>query len=260
MKKRIGVKIATATIALSVMLPAVLAGCSIDSEESTESVVDSTVETSSADEVVSSDVIDETVIDRDAWNMILVNYAHELDPDYEVELKEIPGGQYVDARIYDDLIQMLDDCAATGTNPGVSSGYRDISLQQLFYDQEVQEWMSNGYSEEDAKIMAKTEVAKPGTSEHHTGLAVDIIADGNMSLVEDFKDTDVGKWMAENSYKYGFILRYPENKKHITGVIYEPWHFRYVGKETAEILYDSGLCLEEYLGVIDTPDYLVYEE
>lgn len=260
MKKRIGIKIATATVALSVMLPAVLAGCGIDSEELTESVVESTVETSSAGEVVSSDVIDEPVIDRDAWNMILVNYAHELDPNYEVELKQIPGGQYVDARIYDDLIQMLNDCAATGTNPGVSSGYRDISLQQLFYDQEVQEWMTNGYSEEDAKIMAKTEVAKPGTSEHHTGLAVDIIADGNMSLVEDFKDTDVGKWMAENSYKYGFILRYPENKKHITGVIYEPWHFRYVGKETAAILYDSGLCFEEYLGVIDTPDYLVYEE
>ncbi len=256
MKKKMGIKAAAAAAAIAVMIPAALTGCSFISGEPTESQP-----VSSAAEVISSEVISSEVevIDRDAWNMILVNYAHELDPAYEMELVQIPGGQYVDARIYDDLIQMLNDCAATGTNPGVSSGYRDISLQQIFYDQEVQEWMNYGYSREEAEVYARTEVAKPGTSEHHTGLAVDIITDGNMDLLEEFKDTAVGKWMAENSYKYGFIIRYPESKKHITGVIYEPWHFRYVGKEAAKILYDSGLTLEEYLGVIDTPEYLDYE-
>lgn len=265
MKKKTGIKIAAASAALAVILPSVMTGCSFLSGEPTGSEVTSSVVTSSLQEDPASEVSSEMtsseidVIDRDAWNLILVNYAHEMDPAYEMELKQIPGGQYVDARIYDDLIQMLNDCAATGTNPGVSSGYRDMSLQKIFYDQEVQEWMNAGYSKEDALIMAKTEVAKPGTSEHHTGLAVDIITDGNMDLVHEFKDTPVGMWMAENSYKYGFILRYPEDKKHITGVIYEPWHFRYVGKETAKILYDNGLTLEEYLGVIDSPDYLAFE-
>ena len=82
---------------------------------------------------------------------------------------------------------------------------------------------------------------------------MDMIADGNVELEESFEDTDVGKWLKENSWKYGFILRFPKGKENITGVIYEPWHFRYVGKEAAKEITERGICLEEYLGVIDTP-------
>ena len=104
-----------------------------------------------------------------------------------------------------------------------------------------------GYSEENARTEAGKVVAVPGTSEHQLGLAVDIVDIENQILDEDQEKTAVQKWLMKNSWRYGFILRYPNDKSNITGIIYEPWHYRYVGKEAAKEIYDLDVCLEEYL-------------
>ena len=127
--------------------------------------------------------------------------------------------------------------------PYVNSGYRTHQLQQSLMDREIADYISQGYSEEEAKEIAEQWVAPPGTSEHQIGLAVDI----SMEDTSDKNASDVWQWLRENSYKYGFILRYPEDKTDITGIGYEPWHYRYVGKEIAEDIYRQGICLEEYL-------------
>jgi len=102
-------------------------------------------------------------------------------------------------------------------------------------------------SQEDAYNLTKREIAIPGTSEHSTGLAVDIVVLSHQTLDEDFEKTEGFKWLSENAQKYGFILRYPKNKEEITGIKYEPWHYRYVGEENAKKINEQGICLEEYL-------------
>ena len=107
--------------------------------------------------------------------------------------------------------------------------------------------MAQGYSEEEARTETAKNIAIPGTSEHQLGLAVDIVDKNYQILDETQEDTAVQKWLMENSWRYGFILRYPTDKSDITGIVYEPWHYRYVGKEAAEAIYNEGICLEEYL-------------
>ena len=134
-----------------------------------------------------------------------------------------------------------------GLTPVVCSAHRSVSLQQSLYDDMVDEFVSRGYDRAEAEKLAAQEVALPGTSEHHLGLAVDIVDWDYQLLDEGQEDTAVQKWLLENSWRYGFILRYPTEKTNMTGIIYEPWHYRYVGKERAKQIYDSGLCLEEWL-------------
>lgn len=100
---------------------------------------------------------------------------------------------------------------------------------------------------EDAKAKAGRQVAVPGTSEHQLGLAVDIVDVSYQLLDTNQENTDVQKWLLENSWRYGFILRYPTDKTDITGIVYEPWHYRYVGKEYAKEIHEKGVCLEQYL-------------
>ena len=109
-------------------------------------------------------------------------------------------------------------------------------------DEKIQEFINDGYSKRKAKNLAKNWVAAPGTSEHELGLALDINSDGSLS-----SDSEVYGWLAENAYKYGFILRYPPGKENITGIDYEPWHYRYVGQEAASEIFERQICLEEYL-------------
>ena len=236
-------KILSGIVGITLSTFVLLSGCSVNYVSLEE-------EYPAASEQSSSDA-EQHAVDTTAWNLVLVNFAHRIEDDYAVKTKQIPGGQYVDERIYDAVVQMLEDCEAEGYYPGVSSAYRDVQWQTELYNLEVQEQLAFGYPREEAVRRAKMEVAEPGTSEHHTGLALDMIADGNVSLEEYFEDTDVGKWLANNAYKYGFILRFPKGKEDITGVIYEPWHFRYVGKEAAKEITERGICLEEYLGIID---------
>lgn len=182
-------------------------------------------------------------VSEDDWQRILVNRWHPIPENYMPELTELWNGESVDIRIYPDLQEMFDNARAAGLEPSVSSGYRTHQAQQSLMDQEIADYISRGYSEGEAKEMAEQWVAIPGTSEHQIGLAVDIsVEDGSGQAA-----SDVWQWLRENSYKYGFILRYPEDKTDFTGISYEPWHYRYVGKETAEEIYRQGVCLEEYL-------------
>jgi D-alanyl-D-alanine carboxypeptidase len=104
-----------------------------------------------------------------------------------------------------------------------------------------------GYSYEKACAITEETLAVPGASEHQAGLSVDIVTLRHQVLNDAFADTKAGKWLAEHAHEYGFILRYPKDKEEITGINYEPWHFRYVGKEAAEQIYELGCCLEEYV-------------
>lgn len=181
----------------------------------------------------------------------LINYENILDSNYTptdlITIKNIPTSKEIQvSKIIDNDLQemykqMLNDNI---NNFFITSGYRGYYYQKNLYNNKVQEYLNLGYTKEKAEIEAATIVAKPGTSEHQTGLALDFSYDG--SLEENFEKTEVGKWLAENSYKYGFILRYPKDKTEITKIIYEPWHFRYVGIDLATTLFNKNLCLEEY--------------
>ena len=184
---------------------------------------------------------------KDDWSLVLVNRWNPLPENYQVTLATIPNGLEVDERCYDDLMDMLDALYDMGLIPVVCSAHRSVSLQQSLYDNMVEEFVSRGYARAEAETLAAKEVALPGTSEHHLGLAVDIVDWDYQLLDEGQEDTAVQKWLLANSWRYGFILRYPTEKTNVTGIIYEPWHYRYVGKERAKQIYDSGLCLEEWL-------------
>ena len=129
----------------------------------------------------------------------------------------------------------------------VTSAYRSYSYQVGLFDKYVNGHISEGMTEEEAIQAALEYSAKPGTSEHQTGLCVDFMTDGMRDLDESFEEYEAFEWLCENAYKYGFILRYPEDKVDVTGYKYEPWHYRFVGRTAAAEIYNSGLCLEEYL-------------
>lgn len=176
------------------------------------------------------------------WNLILVNREHLIPNDYEMELTELSNGKKVDSRIYPELQEMFNDARAAGLDLFVADGYRTKNEQQELLDEKIQEYKNDGHAGREAKKLAKQWVNVPGTSEHQLGISVDINADTSVS-----SDEAVYTWLAENSYKYGFINRYPSDKTEITGTIYEPWHYRYVGKQAAMEIYSQGLCLEEYV-------------
>ncbi len=178
------------------------------------------------------------------WNLIVVNRWNEIPEDYSVELVELSNGQKIDRRIYPYLQEMFDAARAEGIYPIVREGYRTEEQQQDTLDEKIQAYISEGYSRSRAEKTAKEWVALPGTSEHQLGIAVDINADKSMC-----SNDEVYAWLAENAYKYGYILRYPLGKQEITGTSYEPWHYRYVGVKAAQEIYEKGICLEEYLGL-----------
>lgn len=181
------------------------------------------------------------------WNLILVNRDSYIPDDYQVELTELSNGKKVDSRIYPELQEMFNDARAQGYGLFVREGYRTQEEQQQLMDEKIEAYENEGKSKSEAKKLAEQWVAIPGTSEHQLGIAVDINADTTKSSSDD-----VYNWLAENAHTYGFIKRYPSNKTDITGVINEPWHYRYVGKEAASKIYSQGICLEEY---IDTLGY-----
>lgn len=182
-----------------------------------------------------------------AWNLILANPWNKIPEDFTVELADIGGGQMVDARIVNELNQMMSDLRTAGHSAFVCSSYRTNQKQTNLYTNEVNEYRSMGYSDEDAAVEAGKWVAVPGTSEHQTGLAVDIMSSYYLVLDKGQEDTAEQQWLMANSYKYGFILRYPSDKSALTGIYYEPWHYRYVGKDAAKEIYEKGICFEEYL-------------
>ena len=159
--------------------------------------------------------------------VLVVNKTYGLPSDYA-------PGELTD-ETYDAFLVMQADALEEGLYLYISSGYRSYSLQRRLYRR---------YVREDGMEFADRYSARPGHSEHQTGLAFDL-----NTISESFGESEEGKWVAANCYKYGFILRYPEEKEAVTGYMYEPWHLRYLGTELATAVYNSGLCLEEYLGI-----------
>ena len=179
--------------------------------------------------------------------LTLVNFENTIPKDWKVDLVQLNNGQSVDRRIYDDLIAMLQSAKSEGLNPLICSSYRTNEKQEQLYQNKVSEYLSQGYSKVEASDKAAFWVARPGTSEHQLGLAVDIVSTKNQRLDHSQENTVEQQWLIQNSWKYGFVLRYPTNKNSITGVGYEPWHYRYVGKEHAKKINELGVCLEEYV-------------
>lgn len=198
------------------------------------------------DITISNNSLEESNIQQSSdtdWNLTLVNKWNPLPQNYEVTLVEVPGGEKVDERIYKPLMEMLEAAKEDNWNqlPKVVSGYRTQEKQQELYDEKIAEYKQQGYSENEAIGQAEKWVVVPGCSEHQLGIAVDI----------NGATYDLYFWLQENSYKYGFIFRYPGNKTDITGTSEEVWHYRYVGVEAATEIYEQGLCLEEYLNKVE---------
>ncbi|WP_159459775.1 M15 family metallopeptidase [Scatolibacter rhodanostii] len=182
----------------------------------------------------------------DIWSLILVNKDTPLPSDFEVTLEDVPGGQ-VDARIAPTLLQMLEDAHNDGVELNMCSGYRSIELQTKIYNENIDYYQNQGYTAEDSQIFTERYVLPPSKSEHHTGLAVDFLTEGYQSLNDDFSQSKAYTWLQEHAANYGFIERYPRDKESITKILWEPWHYRFVGLETAGVISSSDLCLEEYI-------------
>lgn len=186
-------------------------------------------------------------IDKDSWQLKLVSEKHPLPEDYSPQLQEVEHGYRLDERAAPALKDMLAAMRAQGLSPVICSAYRTYGYQAKLHDANIRKHQREGHALEAAKMLAVTEVARPGHSEHNLGLAVDIVSESYQSLDEGYADTPEARWLRDNCHQYGFILRYPKEKQSVTGVTFEPWHFRYVGVEHAGAIMQGGLCLEEYL-------------
>lgn len=182
------------------------------------------------------------------WNLILVNAAHPLPKDFRVsDLTQLRNGHAIDSRAYPALQKMMDAARVAGLQPLICSSFRTWDKQNELFTNKVSYYRNQGYSQLEAEENAARWVARPGTSEHQAGLAVDIVDINYQLLDEQQEQTPVQLWLMEHCAEYGFILRYPEDKSDLTGVEYEPWHYRYVGEDAAKEIMERGLCLEEYI-------------
>ena len=184
-----------------------------------------------------------------SWALVLVNKENFLPEGYDsaLELATITDDYRVDARISDNVRRMIADARNDGVTLSIISAYRSVERQTELYADKVEEFINTGQDTNAAQAAAATIVARPGTSEHHTGLALDFVTPSYTTLDEGFESTPAFKWLDKNAHRYGFVLRYPKDKQDITGIIYEPWHYRFVGEEHAAQMKEQDLCLEEYL-------------
>ena len=185
--------------------------------------------------------------------LMLVNPWNELPEDYQPELvmlaetEYVGEDEYVDVRCAEALLQMIADCQADGNAPYICSTYRSLEKQQFLYNNKIRRLVDAGVDPAEAPAIAARSVAIPNTSEHQLGLAVDIIDSYYTNLDKGQEETSTQRWLMANAWRYGFILRDPNGSSDITGIIYEPGPYRYVGPEYAQAIYESGLTLEEYL-------------
>lgn len=198
-----------------------------------------------------------TTLEDLPWNLCLVNREHPLAADFTPNnLTELPDASWVephvnhrvDARIVEELTAMLTAAKAAGTHPIICSSFRTYDYQENLFENRIERAEREEHLEgTEAEEAAAFWVAPPGASEHQTGLAVDIVDAGYLELDEGQEETATQQWLMIHCAEYGFILRYPTDKSVTTGIGYEPWHYRYVGKEAASAITQSGLCLEEWL-------------
>lgn len=182
------------------------------------------------------------------WRLILVNKQNPIPDGYDVELVSYNGSKnQVDKRIVDDLDAMIKAAGEDGISLYICSAYRSYERQTTLFSNKISSCLRGSESYFKAYSKAAMSVAPPGTSEHQLGMALDIVTGSYTSLNSGFGDTPAGEWLAENAADYGFILRYPKGKEDITGIIYEPWHYRYVGRKYSKEISDLGITLEEYV-------------
>ena len=181
------------------------------------------------------------------WNFALYDTNNAVPADYTFDKKKVRSGCYVDKRIYNELQAMLSAAADQGYTVFVCSAYRSADRQSELFSESVETAVNNGMSDEEAYDYAASQYSEPGNSEHQAGLSVDIVPLSQQVLDEELGDTEEEQWLAANCYKYGFILRYPKDRESITGITYEPWHYRYVGTEAAAYIMENDITLEEYL-------------
>lgn len=184
------------------------------------------------------------LIDKNNWNLLLVNRDYILPENFEVNLAPALSGSYsIDSRVVPEFKKMYNAAKEDGLTLTVVSGYRSISSQKSKFENKINYYVNQGYTKVKATQLAAESLQPPGCSEHNTGLATDLCY-----VDRSFENSSEFKWLEKHAADYGFILRYPENKTGITKVKYEPWHWRYVGTNAAKAIKNSGKCLEEYLG------------
>lgn len=201
------------------------------------------------DEYTTVDSGDEYYFQTEEDYLILVNKTNLLPDDYKIETDYVQGSYEMEktAAYYCKL--MIEAAAADGINLKVLSAYRTVNYQQNLFDRNVESRMEDGMTYEEAYADTAVNIAPAGGSEHNAGLAVDIITEDDWDTYTEFEDTEEFAWLQAHAAEYGFIMRYASDKVDITGFIYEPWHYRFVGVKYAQNIQDSGLCLEEYLEV-----------
>ena len=188
--------------------------------------------------------------------MILVNHTHRITEDYPVETKECGSATAINKTLQteaaDAFLSMQAAAAKDGVDVRMQSGYRSVSYQKKLYDDKTQYYRNKGLSEAAAREKAAAIVNPPGCSEHNCGLAADLNSPEHTGLDEGFEKTAAFRWLCEHAGDYGFILRYPKDAEDKTEIIYEPWHWRYVGVENAAKINASGLCFEEYIETLQS--------
>ena len=188
--------------------------------------------------------------DLGAWELRLVRSDSLLPADYAPELMEIETDQYFDARAVMHLKKLISDARDAGYTVFVCSGYRSYDTQYYLYWNHVDDYMDQGMTQEEAEAATLIAVNYPGGSEHQLGLAADLLEFQGQDMEPYIGGSGLMLWLEEHCADYGFIIRYPEDKTDVTGVEYEPWHLRYVGKYASYIMA-NGLCLEEFLALYD---------
>ncbi len=194
---------------------------------------------------------EQPVINKEDWNLVLINPDHAIEKEPEMTFDEVQGYKF-DSRIAGKVRELIAAAKEDGYSLAIVSGYRTMDRSRVLYANKIAEYQAMGYDEAAARVEAAKWVAPPGTSEHHSGLAMDIVSGDYYTkysdLVEEFENEPEAVWLRENCARFGFVLRFPKDKVEVTGINYEPWHFRYVGEEHAAAIMEQGLCLEEYLG------------
>lgn len=217
-----------------------------DKEELNEIIETSSIEENVLEVIIEKEKkeIDSNVTD---WNLILVNKENPIPEGYKANIGILERNAKLDVRIIEAAKQMIAGARSQGLKPVVCSSYRTNSYQTNLFNKKVRTYKNKGLALAEAEEAASYWVTRPGTSEHEIGLCMDIVSSNYQILDKGQENTAVQKWLMENCYNYGFILRYPTDKSEITKINYEPWHYRYVGIENAKFMKEKGFCLEEYI-------------
>lgn len=201
----------------------------------------------SSQETKQQQLAEEFAKEKEEYYLLLANAENPLPQDGTVQTEDVQNGYEMDKRAAPAMRDMIQAAKEDGVELMLCSAYRSVEKQQQLFDRSQQAYMAQGMSEQEAYAKTATETAIPGTSEHQTGLAADIVTPTYQMLDAGFADTPAGQWLSEHAVEYGFVLRYPQDKQEVTGIIYESWHYRFVGRTHAKLMKESGLCLEEYL-------------